>query len=483
MAVTNMPEPLLSRRTALTCMGAAALSAGRSLTAASSAKRNLLFIAIDDLNDWIGCLGGHPGVITPNLDRLAQRGMLFTSAHCAAPVCNPSRTALMYGKRPSSSGVYSNDQPHRRSPLLQNAVTLPMHFMQNGYKAIGGGKIYHERYPDPQSWDDYYPSKTNCKPPDPQPANKPLNGIPGTKAFDWGPIPNPEREMGDYKVVAWASGELSKDQSKPFFLACGIWKPHLPWYIPQKYFDMYPLDKITLPLVKDDDLDDVPAIGKQMALMNTHDHERVLKYKQWETGVRSYLAAISFADAQVGRVLNALDNGPHAKNTNIILWSDHGWHLGEKLHWRKFTLWERATRNVLMISAPGMVKPGSRCDRTVSLLDVYPTLTELHGLPSREGLEGLSLMPLLKNASEWEHPAITTYLRANHAVRDSNWRYIRYHDGTEELYDRRQDPNEWTNLAGKDGMQQTKRGLARFLPISDAPDVPRDHTTGEGDAA
>jgi len=247
---------------------------------------------------------------------------------------------------------------------------------------------------------------------------------------------------------------------------------------------MYPLDKITLPVVKDDDLDDIPPIGRKMAITNSRDHERVKKYKQWETAVRCYLAAITFADAQLGRVLDALDAGPHAKSTNIVLWSDHGWHLGEKLHWRKFSLWERSTRNVLMMSVPGLTKPGSRCDRTVSLLDMYPTLTEMFGLPRREGLEGRSLMPLLKNPSaSWDHPVITTYLRGNHAVRDAHWRYIRYHDGTEELYDRDKDPNEWTNIAAQPSAQKVRQRLARFLPPADAPDVPRDAATPEGEAA
>ena len=485
LSSVSSTDSKLTRRAAIGCLTAAAVTAsGRRSMAAPEPRRNLLFIAIDDLNDWIGCLNGHPGVMTPNLDRLARRGTLFTSAHCAAPVCNPSRTALMYGKRPSTSGVYTNTQPHRRSPVLENAVTLPMHFMENGYRAIGGGKIFHEAYPDPRSWNDYFPSQTRSKPHDPQPARKPLNGMPGTANFDWGGIPNPEQEMGDYKVVDWASGELLKSQDKPFFLACGIWKPHLPWYIPQKYIDMYPLDKIMLPVVKDDDLDDIPPIGRRMAITNSRDHERVKKYKQWETAVRCYLAAITFADAQVGRVLDALDAGPHAKSTNIVLWSDHGWHLGEKLHWRKFSLWERSTRNVLMVSAPGLTKPGSRCDSTVSLLDVYPTLTEMFGLASREGLEGRSLMPLLKNHSaSWDHPAITTYLRGNHAVRDAHWRYIRYHDGTEELYDRDKDPNEWTNIAAQPSGQKVKQRLARYLPPTDAPDVPRDAPTPEGEAA
>jgi arylsulfatase A-like enzyme len=469
----------ITRRAAL---GALA-GAPAFLSARKSSPGNVLFIAIDDLNDWIGCLHGHPDVKTPNLDRLAARGMLFTSAYCAAPVCNPSRTALMTGIRPSTSGVYDNSQPFRESTVLKDAITLPQHFAAAGYRVVGGGKIYHVEYPDPRSWQEYYPSQTNNRPADPLPDHRPLNGIPNTKLFDWGPIDARDPKMGDYQVVDWASSELNRAQSKPFFLACGIFKPHLPWYIPQKYFDLYPPGKITLPVVKDDDLDDVPEVGKKMALRGG-DHEKVLKYKQWTNAVRSYLAAISFADAQVGRVLDALDSGPHAKNTTVVLWSDHGWHLGEKLHWRKFALWERTTRNVLMIAAPGVTRPGSRCDRVVSLLDIYPTMIDLCGLPKKNGLEGNSIMPLLRNASAaWNHPAVTTYKRGNHAVRDSRWRYIRYHDGGEELYDHTNDPNEWTNLAGKPELTSVKAQLAHYLPKTDAPDSPHVKPTEEGDAA
>jgi arylsulfatase A-like enzyme len=458
----------MNRRYFLGSLGAAA--SARALSAQRSAQQNVLFIAIDDLNDWIGCLGGHPDTKTPNLDRLAARGTLFTSAHCAAPLCNPSRAALMTGIRPSTSGIYTNSQPPRQSPVLKNAVSLTQHFMANGYRAVGGGKIYHGSFPDPQSWQEYFPSQTQNKPPDPHPAKLPANGIPRTAQFDWGPLTEPDSRMGDHQVVDWAASELRKKQDKPLFLACGIFRPHLPWYVPQKYFDYFPLGKITLPTIKEDDLDDVPPLGRKMAKPEG-DHKSVMDHNLWRQAVQAYLASIAFADAQIGRLLDAFDASPYAKNTTIVLWSDHGWHLGEKLHWRKFTLWEEATHNVLMVVSPGLTKPGGRCDRPVSLMDIYPTLVDVCGLPRREGLEGASLMPLLRNPkAAWDRPALTTYGRNNHSVRSEQWRYVRYSDGAEELYDRRKDPLEWTNLAARPEHSSVKQDLARWLPKVNAPD-------------
>jgi arylsulfatase A-like enzyme len=442
-------------------------------TAGPAGKPNVLFIAIDDLNDWVGCLGGYPGVKTPNIDRLAARGVLFTKAYCAAPVCNPSRASLMTGIRPSTSGVYENQQPMRDAPLLKDAITMPQHFMAHGYRVVGGGKIYHGGYPDPQSWQEYFPSQQRTQPGNPQPEQRPANGIPGAANFDWAPLDVPESEMGDMKTAEWVSKELARRHDKPFFLACGIFRPHLPWYTPQKYFDMYPLDRIALPVVKEDDLDDVPAEGRRLAL-RSGDHKKVSDHQQWKKGVQAYLASISFADACVGRVLDALDQSAYAKNTIVVLWSDHGWHLGEKLHWRKFALWEEATRNVFAIAAPGVTKPSTTCARTVSSMDLYPTLIELCGLAPKKELEGVSLTPLLKNpGAKWDRPALTTYERGNHTVRSERWRYIRYHDGGEELYDHDKDEMEWTNLAAKPELSKVKQELAKWLPETDAPDSPK----------
>ncbi|MCP5118693.1 MAG: sulfatase, partial [bacterium] len=392
------------------------------LTHGAEDKRNVLFIAVDDLNDWIGCLGGHPDVRTPNFDRLAGTGTLFTNAHCAAPACNPSRAAIMTGIRPSTSGVYLNPQPWRKSKVLQSAVTLPQHFMAHGYRAVGGGKIYHGRYPDPPSWHEYFPSQTKNRPTDPVPPNRPVNGIPKTSHFDWGPLTNRDAEMADMKVAEWAAGELSGKQDKPFFLACGIFRPHLPWYVPEKYFDLYPLSQITLPTIDEDDLDDVPPLGVKMAKPNG-DHRKVIEHDQWRKAVQGYLASISFADAALGKVLDALDSGAHKDNTTVVLWSDHGWHLGEKLHWRKFSLWEEATHNVLMVRSPGHTKPGTRCNQAVDMMDIYPTLVDICGLKPRTELEGVSLVPLLKDPKrERARPALTTHGRGNHSIRDERWR-------------------------------------------------------------
>ena len=433
-------------------------------------KPNVLFIAIDDLNDWIGCLGGHPDVKTPDLDRLAERGVLFTNAFCSAPACNPSRASLLTGILPSTSGVYHNNQPWR--PVLPDAVTTPQHFMAHDYRVVGGGKIFHGRYADPPSWDEYFPSKTKTKPGDPVPPNRPVNSIPKTAHFDWGPVDVADGEMGDWQVADWAIKELTREHDKPFFTAVGIFRPHLPWYVPRKYFDMYPPDKITLPNVNKNDLDDVPPIGKKMARPNG-DHKKVIEHNQWRKAVSGYLASISFADACVGRVIDALDSSPYADNTMIVLWSDHGWHLGEKLHWRKFALWEEATHNVLMMVLPGITEPGGRCTRPVSMIDIYPTLVDVCGLASKKGLEGNSLRPLLENPkAAWERPALTTHGRNNHSIRSERWRYIRYNDGTEELYDHEKDELEWVNLAEKPEYAEVKKELNRWLPEVNVPEAP-----------
>ena len=444
-------------------------SLGASAYAALSNPHNVLFIAVDDLNDWIGCLGGHPDIRTPNFDRLARSGVLFTNAHCAAPLCNPSRAALLTGIRPATSGVYDNQQPFRKSPTGPGAVSMAQHFRAHGYRVIGGGKIFHGAYPDPASWDEYFPSQVQNKPPDPVPPNRPVNGIPNAAQFDWGPLNVPDSEMGDYKVVDWAARELQKKQDRPFFQAVGLFRPHLPWYVPGKYFDMYPADKVTLPNVKDDDLDDVPAMGKKFARPEG-DHRRVIEYKQWRKAVQGYLACISFTDAMLGRLLDSFEASPHAKNTTVVLWSDHGWHLGEKLHWRKFSLWEEATHNVLMMSSPGLTRPGGRCQRAANLMDIYPTLIDVCGLKKRP-CEGDSLLPLLKDpGARWDRPSVTTYLKGNHSVRTERWRYIRYSDGGEELYDRSKDEMEWTNLASKPEHAQVKQDLAKWMPKVNAPE-------------
>ncbi len=448
----------------LAAVAAFAMMAAPLSSRAADEKPNVLFIAVDDLNDWIGVLGGHSQTLTPNLDRLAKSGVLFTNANCAAPACNPSRAALMTGIRPSTSGVYSNSQPWRLSPVLKDAVTLPQWFMKEGYSARASGKIYHGGFPDPASWEEYWPSQTQNKPGDPKPKNLPANGIPKTGHFDWGPLTNEDQEMGDMQVADWISGQLQMEHDKPFFLACGFFKPHLPWNVPQKYFDKFPADKVILPEVPLDDLDDVPPVGIKMAKPQG-DHAKVTEYDQWSKAVQAYLACINFTDVCVGKVLDALENSAYKDNTIVVLWSDHGWHLGEKQHWRKFALWEEASQVVMMWRVPGVTAAGKTCAAPVNLLDIYPTLVDLCGLKDNPALEGVSLKPLLKDpAAEWKTYTLTTHGRNNHAVRSDRYRYIHYNDGTEELYDHDTDEMEWTNLAGDEKYAGIIAEHAKFLP-------------------
>jgi arylsulfatase A-like enzyme len=356
-----------------------------------------------------------------------------------------------------------NSHPWR--PALPKAVTLPQHFSAHGYRSIGGGKIFHGGFRDPASWQSYF-KKTG----DPAPPNRPLNGILKTAHFDWGPLDVADKAMDDHRVVDWAMGELGREHSQPVFLACGIFRPHLPWFVPKKYFDQFPLDTITLPQFREDDLEDIPPAGIKMA-RPAGDHRKVIESDNWRRAVQGYLASIAFADAQVGRLLTALDDGPMSDNTIVVLWGDHGWHLGEKSHWRKFTLWDEATRVPLMISAPGVSKPGI-CERTVSLMDLYPTLADLCNLPIGDHLEGLSLRPLLEDPqANWDRPVLTTHGRNNHAVRSERWRYIRYADGSEELYDHANDPQEWTNLADRDDLKNVRSELAKWLPKVNVPNA------------
>ena len=463
-------SPVRGRLVGLAMFAATAVLLGAT-TGAGAAKKtermNVLFIPVDDLNDWTAYLGGaYQDVETPNLDRLAGRGVFFTRAYCSAPACNPSRASLLCGIRPSTSGVYHNANPWR--PQLPDAVTLPQHFMAGGYLVYGGGKIFHGNFKDPQSWQVYF-----NRPGDPMPEHRPVNGIPKTAHFDWGPVPVGDEAMGDTQVVDWAIEFLGKKHKKPFFLAAGMFRPHLPWYVPEKYFDKYPLSKIVLPNVKEDDLDDVPPAGVKMARPQG-DHAKVVATNNWEKAVQGYLASITYVDGQIGRLLDALDASGSADNTVIVLWTDHGWHLGEKHHWRKFTLWEEATRVPMIWVVPGVTQRGVRCDRTVSLLDIYPTLADLCGLPVGEHLEGKSLKPLLKDpAASWDRPVVTTFGRNNHAVRSERWRYIRYADGSEELYDHQADPMEWTNLAAKPEHAKLKQELAAWLPKVNVKEGPR----------
>jgi arylsulfatase A-like enzyme len=450
-------------------------------------RPNVLFFSVDDLNDWIEPLGGHPQARTPNLNALAEESVLFTQNYCASPGCNPSRTALLTGIHTYHSGMYSNYQYWRE--VLPDAQTLPQFFMANGYWAGGAGKIFHNDQPDPESWDEYYPSKEKHMPdyfiPRPgetvnMPAFKNMYG-----AFDWTPIDITDEETGDFRSVQWVIDQLNREHDRPFFLACGIYRPHLPWYVPQKYFDMFPIETIQLPKYLEKDLEDVGVRARDIARRGGNYHKHVVEANQWKNAVQGYLASIAYADAMVGKVIDALENSTYAENTIIVLWSDHGWQLGEKTHWRKFALWENVVRTVLMVKAPietpglseGSVD-GGRCDRVTSLMDIFPTLVELCGLPQKENLDGHSLVPLLKDPDvEWDYPAVTTYDFSEFSIRTQDWRYIRYIDDSEELYDHRSDPEEWNNLANKPEYQEIKKNLRGYIPKNPAPLVDTSYKT------
>ena len=421
-------------------------------------RPNVLFIAMDDLNDWIGCMDGHPQSITPNLDRLARSSVLFTNAHCAAPACNPSRTAIFTGRSPHRSGLYDNRQKMRE--ILPDAEIMPKTFSRHGYHSAGSGKLLHY-FIDADSWDDYYPEKSKEDPfprtlyPEKCPLSLPRGGPWQYVETDWGPLDATDEEFGgDYLVTKWISGQLAKKHEKPLYLACGIYRPHEPWFVPKKYFEPFPLESIQLPAgYKEDDLADLPPAGKRRGPNRYFAH--IQKEGQWKQGIQGYLASIHFADAMLGRVLDALDNGPNKDNTIVVLWSDHGWHLGEKQHWQKYTGWRVCTRVPLMIrvpkDCPGL-KAGTnpaKCDEPVNLLSLFPTLLELCGLPAETHHDGPSLLPLLKNhEAKWEHPSLTFLAEpGSYSLSSRDWRLVHYAGGDEELYDIRKDQYEWNNLA------------------------------------
>ncbi|MCU0613343.1 MAG: sulfatase, partial [Candidatus Eisenbacteria bacterium] len=420
-------------------------ASGDPVHAADARRPNILFIAIDDQNDWIGCLGGHPQVKTPNLDRLAKRGTLFTSAHCQSPLCNPSRSSLLTGLRPSSTGIYGLAPGIRDVDSLKQHVTLPQTYTSAGWFTFTCGKIYHDGSIKPKDhaaeFNTWGPAPGMGKP------EKPFANLPEPRhpAMDWGSFPEREEDAADFKIAEAAIGALrSAPRDKSFFVAAGFRLPHVPCYAPQKWFDLYPEATLQMPPVLDADRDDTPRFSWYLHWKLPEPRLHTLRERnEWRPLVRAYLASVSFMDAQVGRVLDALEATGRAQDTIVVVWGDNGWHLGEKLITGKNSLWDPSTRVPLIFAGPGIARD-AQCGRPVELLDIFPTLLELSGFPARPDLEGHSLVPQLKDARaprEW--PAITTHNHDNHGIRTERWRYIRYADGSEELYDMQADPKEW----------------------------------------
>lgn len=450
-------------------------------------RPNVILIATDDLNTWIEPLGSSMAR-TPNLDRLADKGVTFTNAHTAGIYCAPSRSAIFTGRYASTTGCYSSelyfyDHPEYR-PLQQA-------FQQGGYRTFGTGKLFHHPagYLDLRAWDEFYvrnaEQKTKGWPmdsweydaprPDPYPhspynqANKQWKGKPFMEA---GPVPNnTEERMADTQRASWACQVLKQQHDKPFFLAMGLYAPHFPNYAPQKYFDMYPLDAIKRPAWKDDDLDDIPEIMAKMHRARKQKiHQFLLDSGSIETTLQGYLACISYADAMIGRVLDALEASPYKDNTIVIFWSDHGYTHGQKGHWGKHTLWEPTSHVPFLWAGPGIAR-NQKTDTTVSLVDIYATLVERCSLGADAGLDGTSLASSLRNPSKArDRSVLLPYHEPNsYAVINRDWRYIHYKDDSEELYDLAKDPHEWLNLADNDQYDAVKKRLRSEAPRIFAP--------------
>lgn len=434
--------------------------------ALAESRPNILFIAIDDMNDWTGFLGGHPQAQTPNMDELAEKGVNFTNAHCSAPGCSPSRNALLFGVEPFKSGLYAfYDHAGFPEDLMTPYTPMTELFKVNGYNTYGSGKIHHRRDPTSTEWTEFYKKeKTN-----PLKFDEASGYRQGTSyKMNFSPTLNPLEDHTDYKNTSFGVDVLSREHDQPFFLAVGIIRPHLPFICPKRFFDLYP-EEVAPPRINPDDWADIPAVGRAMA--KGSDDRRFKRDAAWNKVRRAYLACISWADFNVGRLLDALEASEYADNTIIVLWSDHGYALGEKKHFRKFALWEETTRVPFIILDTR--EQGTATGRTVadgvSLINIYRTLAELTGLDAPEYVDGFSLVPQLKDpGTPILEPAICSWGRGNYTVRDRNWRYTRYFDGSEELYAHSSDPDEWINQANKPEFSGIKRRLALRMPEKEA---------------
>lgn len=464
---------------------------------AAMAKPNILMIAVDDLNDWVGAFGGHPQAKTPHMDRLAQTSMVFRNASCPGPVCGPSRSALLSGFRPSATGAYGNSENMLQSKLVQTHATLPEYFSKHGYRTISSGKIFHKHDTgagmDHGHWayDVWEDAKGGGgkKPESVYSRNQGIIAgkqienakfmVGGGTEFSWGATAQGKEATADYRTAQWFEQQLQANHDKPFFMLAGISKPHLPWFVPQEFYDLYDLETLKVPEFKMDDLDDIVDAKGKKKFKPSEDFLWVQEYGLQKRAVQAYLAATSYADACIGVMLDALKKSKYADNTIVILWGDHGWHLGEKLRYRKATLWKESTQLPFLVSLPGM-KARQDCTRNVNLLDLYPSLIELCGLPAKQ-LDGRSFKPLLENPTLPWTPTVTTLGKGNHSVISEQWHYIVYDDGTEELYDLVKDPMEWTNLARAKApeLAQARTHLRSFLPKNEVDGLPR--STGEKD--
>jgi len=439
---------------------------------------NVLMIVIDDLNDWVGALGGHPNALTPRIDALAAQGTLFTNAHAIAPLCGPTRAALLTGLPPYETGLYGHAHYDdiKANPVTHEAPLLPEYFARHGYITLATGKIFHEGSPieafeqvgqPTHSFGPFPPARLNFVPP----------AGSGTLT-DWGPFPETNAEMPDHQNVRWVIDQLGAKWDRPFFLSLGMVRPHVPFYVPRAWYNLHPLESVQLPTYCADGWAELPPTARRFAdLPHMPSFPAMAEGENWRESVQAYLACVSFVDHYVGVVLDALEASAYADNTVVVLFSDHGYHLGEKGLWSKHTLWEESTRIPLIIVTPDQRRGESSRHLTrqpVSQLDLYPTLLELAGLPTNPRVRGRSLLPLLQDPDAAGFDAvITTHGYGNHAVRTERWRLIRYEDGTEELYDHWHDGAERHNLAASPELEQVRLTLRSYLPVVNASWDPR----------
>ncbi len=444
---------------------------------------NIVFFVLDDLNDWINPLG-YRQAITPNLDRLAESGVMFTNAHAPGVYCAPSRTAIFTGLQATTTGCYKNEIFFYDYPDL---VPLQMAFQEGGYNTWGAGKLFHHRggYVDLRGWNEFFARSEEIKEmgyemgsrgsdmplPDPHPYSsyyrKTGKELTGGSFMEWGPINDSlEDRMIAVQRTKWICDLFEKSHEKPFFIGLGLYCPHFPNYAPQKYFDMYELSQVQVPYLKKDDLDDLPEGIRNRMIRRRQLHQETLEdIDAVKEAVWAYLAAVTYADAMLGRVLDALENSEYAENTIVIMWSDQGYHHGEKGQWGKHTLWKQTSR-VPLIFAGGNIPENEKISNTVGLIDLYPTLIEMCNLPTPHEMEGVSLYPVLKDP----HMAVDRKLfipsheRGSYAVVNEKWRYIYYRDGTEELYNLQEDPDEWYNLAGEEAYRSVIDGMKQAVP-------------------
>lgn len=446
-------------------------------------RPNILFISIDDLNDWIniGAWSGRIGIKTPNFERLAKMSMTFLNCGVPAPACAPSRVSIMTGVHPVKSGITGWRHPEwRKVPSLSKVETIEQFFKARGYTTLGAGKIYHTQAPprvisnqsEAHGWNFYFPSVSIPVPFQVRAPKEIINihnvtNIPQPDYFSWGPIPLEDKFMADYQMVDWANYTLSQKHDKPFFLAIGFTKPHDPWEVPQKYFDLYPIDSIQDVEVKKDDLKDTWIHGRRTL------DKFIAGNQQTKKVIQAYMATISFADAMLGRLLDGLESSRYKDNTVIILWSDHGMHMGEKENWEKFTLWERSLRVPLFLKIPGVTKPGTISKSPVGAIDIFPTLADIVGEIPPSYCDGESLLPIIKNNKAGHRPVLSAYEVKDsigldpynaYSIRTNRYRYIYYPpSGLEELYDHNLDDNEWNNIAYKSESKKTVLELRELL--------------------